>query len=684
MNNRKVWSLVLAVLIAVTALAQNPTSPVLSFTIEAPESAEQGVPFNISYKLVATHWDKWEMIAGGNGVVLSDVHYNISTKEGIHTMDIQATAYTSKTDDVELPRMAIPIDGKLVYSDSRHVHITPNSTCGEEMTAAHHWLVAEGCHPDSVVLQVEERQEELTLLTDAQHQNFVIIANKPYWSLVGNPIMAYSTDNNFVIRKNSGRDYKDILQPFLHQIQVLENSPQPQPAPSYVNCKGSVLPLLGNRRWGQHAPYSLMAPTFQGTGQKAVIGCVPLSMAMVMSAHKWPTEFCTIHPQWTSYQASYDETSTEEEISNLSQLLVTIGETIDASFNSKATPATLNRVKQALCNYAGYSAKVTNLKEPDAETLITLLRRELDAGRPCIVASDSHAFVCDGYRQDFFHFNLGWYGQCNGYYRLLLGTPATAADKSLLWLNTLIFSIEPETHPKTKEVFLTEPGMLGILLSQDEKENTTTLLLHGPLNTDDILLLRKMAGATEEPFNLRSWQGGALRQLDLTDAHIVSDPRPYHSRPATGTWTHYEVIGSQKKKITYDFKNMSEAQWERFKEDIGAERPGLTYTRSDDNRYQVNYHCSDDTIGKYMFAGCSSLNRILLPIRSQKIDDYAFMECSLLQQIRIPAAVQEVGICPFYFCHSLQQIELPQACLTDKKGIAKNCAPDLQITRYKP
>ncbi len=699
MKYRKNIFATLLVIMATAAFAKDNTNPVLSFTIEAPEVAEQGTPFNICYKLVATHWDKWEMIQGGNGVVLSDVSYATTTVDAIHSMEIKATAYTSKTGNVVLPRMAIPIDGKMVYSDVKPIQIKPNKSFGEEMTAAHQWLVTEGCHPDSVVLRVEHREQTLTLFTDAHHQNFAITANKPYWPLVGNPILAYSTDNNFVIRKNDGRDYSDLLQPFSEQIQALSNCPQPQPAPAYVNSEQDISPLLGNKRWGQHAPYNVMAPSLQRNNQKTIIGCVPLAMAMVMSVHQWPqaghsyafyqsgddflrVDFTTINPQWQQYRDNYEKADSID-VCDLSQLLVSIGQAIDASFNSKATSAALGRVKQVLCNNLGYSGKVTQLKSPDIQTLITLLRRELYFGRPCIVASDSHAFVCDGCKREFFHFNMGWYGLCNGYYRLQLGNYTQPADKKLLWLSTIIFGIEPYVLPKEKEVTMTEAGTLSTLLSQSEKENTTALRITGPLNTADILLLRKMAGSTEG-FDAQLWQGGALKHLDLTHATIITDQQPYYTRTATGTWSHYVKLGRQQTKVTYDFKNMTEEQWEHFKEDVGEQQPGISYTRTDDNKYWAHYHCTDSIIGKYMFAGCSSLSTILLPTQIQKVDDYAFMECSSLQQITIPSAVKTLGQLPFYFCHSLEKIEIPQQCVTDKKGIAKNCSPGLKIERKGP
>ena len=695
MIHKKIIFVILIVLTRMNIFAQNTEKNEISFITEAPDTAEQGMPFNICYKLTASNWDKWEMIQSDKGFAFSDINYSITTNEAIHTMEIKATAHTSKTGDMELPRMGIPINGKMVYADGKRIHITPNSTFGEEMTTAHQWLVTQGCHPDSVILHAEHREQTLTLFTNAYHQNFAIVANKQYWPLVGNPILAYSTDNNFVIRKKDERNYADLLQPFSKQIESLGNNSYRQ----HENSEQAVPPLLADKRWGQNAPYNIMAPSLQHNGQKAIIGCLPLAMAMIMSTHHWPPagqshayyqsegslhliDFTTITPQWGEYQNSYEKNDSVQA-ENLSKMLVAIGKAIDASFNSKATSATLNRVKQVLCNNFCYSGKTTLLKEPTSQELIAILRRELNHGRPCIVASDSHAFVCDGYKQDYFHFNMGWYGLCNGYYRLLLGNSEMTTDKSLLWLNTIIFGIEPNFQPKTKSIAIIEAGTLDALLSQDEKENTTMLRITGPLNSTDILLLRKMAGATDESFDKESWQGGALRHLDLANANIVTDRQPYYTRPATSTWTHYEKQGNQQKKITYDFKNMSEEQWEHFKEDIGENQEDLYYTRTDNNKYWVHYHCFDSVIGKYMFAGCTSLNSIRLPEQIKKVDDYAFMECSSLQQISIPHAVQELGVIPFYYCHSLETIELPQQCTTDKKGIAKNCSPGLQVVRTK-
>ncbi|HSG68323.1 MAG TPA: C10 family peptidase, partial [Bacteroidales bacterium] len=55
-------------------------------------------------------------------------------------------------------------------------------------------------------------------------------------------------------------------------------------------------------------------------------------------------------------------------------------------------------------------------------TWIALLKAEIDIKRPLYYSGQSseggHAFVCDGYQGDDFHFNFGWSGYGNGYFSL--------------------------------------------------------------------------------------------------------------------------------------------------------------------------------------------------------------------------------------------------------------------------
>ena len=84
-------------------------------------------------------------------------------------------------------------------------------------------------------------------------------------------------------------------------------------------------------------------------------------------------------------------------------------------------------VTGALVNHFGYDTGIAYKKREYYSTpqWIAMIKTELDAGRPVFYSASNedgkggHAFVCDGYdSEDYFHFNWGWYGKSNGYFRV--------------------------------------------------------------------------------------------------------------------------------------------------------------------------------------------------------------------------------------------------------------------------
>ena len=225
-------------------------------------------------------------------------------------------------------------------------------------------------------------------------------------------------------------------------------------------------------------------------------------------------------------------------------------------------------------------------------------------------------------------------------------------------------------------------GTLEQLLSDDEKGSVTHLTVSGPLNSKDIRLLRKMAGANDEGVSNDGWTGGALRELNLSNAVIVSDKEPYLTEKASGTWRHSETSLYGSKSSFYNFDTMDEKKWREFKGEIGTKHEGMFYTRTDDNKYWVSYFCTKNVVGKRMFKQCTSLYRVILPEKVTKIDSYAFLDCWSLQKMRIPENVKETGEKPFCRCLSLESVEAPKK-MVSTTVMCEECSPALkQVTRY--
>jgi len=672
---------------------------VKSFIAEVPDTVKQGEPFVLVYKLTANQWKAGSKPLQGNGFCLQKADYSKKSGSPYSELTAHATYVTSLCGNMELPGMTATVGDQVVKSAKKTVYVQPNKEYGEEMAYAHNYLVKQGKHCDSVYLSLAEGNQHFLVFEDRRNRSFCMIARKAIWPVVGLPILAYSTE----AAMNNGNDrqaHQFMRNPYIKQIEALLKTKKETKVPqSYKPMNQKVGPLIGHLKWGQGEPYNRLSPTIGG--KNTIVGCVPLATVMVAKYHQWPEEgrshiyyqtnddkiykldYSTFHPLWADYRNSYRTNDSLPEIDNLAKTMTFMGLSIDADFKNGVTSASIRNIKPVLTNNMGYAGKISYYQQGLSEEQIeSLLYYELDHKRPCVVSCRGHAFVCDGYKDGFFHYNLGWHGSYNGYYRLKLGNYDLPKDEdNLLLIKELVTGIEPLRQHLTKEVTLAKAGTLNEVLTQEEKENLTSLKINGPINSIDIALLRKMLGALDEP-PFTGWFGGSLRNLNLENATIEADKRPYLTERATGEWTHWETVGNSSRTVKYNFSTMDEKTWKNFKADIGDKKDGLYYTRKDDNTYWASYTSQKNVIGKRMFANCSSLNKIILPQNIKFIDDYAFRRCISLQEIRIPEKVKEVGKTPFQACTVLEKVSAPRA-MTSKDAICDKCSPVLRkIERY--
>lgn len=193
---------------------------------------------------------------------------------------------------------------------------------------------------------------------------------------------------------------------------------------------------------------------------------------------------------------------------------------------------------------------------------------------------------------------------------------------------------------REKKVILTKPGTLELQFTKEEKEHVTDLAVTGPLNSIDIIFIRKMAGAMGDSIS-SGWAGGSLRILDLKNANIVNDKNPYLTAKPRERWTRtswVEVNGRRSNigSIDFDFNFMSESEWKEFKRGFRSKKEGVKYMRIDDYNYLAHYFCQKNKIGMYMFEGCTSLKSIILPLKTKDIKSQAFYDCIYLSKIEYP------------------------------------------------
>ncbi len=221
--------------------------------------------------------------------------------------------------------------------------------------------------------------------------------------------------------------------------EILENR--------FPNLPGNAVAPLITTSWNQGWPYNALCPG------GSLTGCVPTAMAQIMKYHNWPNQgLGSFSYDWGSYgpcpgntysanfgQTIYNIASMPNMCtavdSNVARLMYHCGVACGAlfggntsvSYSSDSDPMT-----RAFINYFRYaSSSIRYIQAVNyaASVWDSLIQSELINNRPVYYRGDgvgSHAFVCDGVDEsDYYHFNFGWGGSCNGYYSLAAITPGS-------------------------------------------------------------------------------------------------------------------------------------------------------------------------------------------------------------------------------------------------------------------
>lgn len=224
----------------------------------------------------------------------------------------------------------------------------------------------------------------------------------------------------------------------------------PAKAPEVI----SIEPLLGNIKWGQRAPYwqnlKFPHPTKEGARCYCVTGCAPLAIGMVLYyfSKKGYRRGCLATKAYTTTKYKYSVTAmpsmpmfdwesmtdgkptTTKGKAAVAVLMEYCGRAVKADYGYSATSAKMSAVAPALKTYFGMG-EARRVQNVSNATLKAEIIAELKRGNPVIMCgsgnNECHCFVCDGYRSsdDMFHFNWGWDGDGNGWFKLTALTPTT-------------------------------------------------------------------------------------------------------------------------------------------------------------------------------------------------------------------------------------------------------------------
>ena len=448
---------------------------------------KQGERISITYALDAYDTKTNYSFNGGiEGGKLEEVYlYN---KGG--SVNINASFTMLKAGKLKVLPMTLVIDGKEICSDSTYINVIPDSvaeakwrTVNDSYQKAIDFFENKGIKYPNLVCKYET--ETLCAFSDDWHHCFAIVAREPYAQYLDNPILAYGI-NEFAWYPINDRAKSDddvdkvILEQYDHQLRYLFEKKKKytnniSSIYNYKSRNNSVAPLLGRNSYGQSYPYNKYLPhdnISTGKEKHCAAGCTAVSLAQILSYYHRPVQLKGTKTvkllgsleqtlDMSKYPIKWD--GTEDDIA---ALIYNCTASVSADITSKSSSASLAEIADALVNIWGYSNTceiIINKKSSsihrnykngqyvlttgqdvyitDDIQIWSLIYLDLDNERPVIIGGGGHAYVCDGFDGDYVHYNFGWEGLYNGYYRKLI-LPEIEANGSL-HINSCIIGVTP-------------------------------------------------------------------------------------------------------------------------------------------------------------------------------------------------------------------------------------------------
>ena len=211
----------------------------------------------------------------------------------------------------------------------------------------------------------------------------------------------------------------------------------------------TIVPVIWHNtaEYGQGVPFNNQTPTIGG--KKTLTGCVATALCEIFEYWRWPVKGSGTLPKntatnsssydadfgpftlgheydWDNFLHSYKSGYTAAQAQAVSTLMRDIGAAGNLNYGTSGTGGSTATIVARAITYFGYSKqayRVSRLYFSDEEWA-EALKKSLRENGPIIYSatqddgSGSHSFICDGYdANDFFHFNWGWSGSGNGFYR---------------------------------------------------------------------------------------------------------------------------------------------------------------------------------------------------------------------------------------------------------------------------
>ena len=505
------------------------------------------------------------------------------------------------------------------------------------------------------------------------------------------PVLGFSDQGNINL-DNMPENMASWLEYYKYEISNLKSDDVEAFIDAPVS-RSEVKPLL-NCLWDQLAPYNLLCPVYDGI--RCPAGCVAVAMAEIMYYYKWPVGVVDSIPpyinmynsrlveglpattfKWDMMKPSYSSDETDENAYAVAELLRYCGQAVDMCYETDGSGAYSSDVLKALIERFKYSRQTELVYKCDFSSYDwdEMIYNELASGRPVCYGGDrtldgSHAFVCDGYKDGYYHINWGVAGYYDGYFKLSLLSmeePGLNNQYNYGYLQDAIIGIEPEmnsligttiTNEKFKYTILSDTTAMIQAIDAKDYNGTDTLWIPDQIDYNGNRYFVTRLGESENlNYNFRKvYLPSSLKHID-TDASFLQTISEF-TIPSS-----IEVLSSTafKKNKSLERFIAEEGSYYKVIDGVLFSYDGKELMCYPQGRKDTCYIVPDgvETIGGRSFYNNQNLLEIILPDCVEHINDCAFLDCHYLKRIKMPYNLKDIGWQAFSECYDLGDIILP-------------------------
>lgn len=320
------------------------------------------------------------------------------------------------------------------------------------------------------------------IFNDQENKRFVIVAGDD----ASTPILAYSRESLF-IAENIGSNVAKWLESYERELRFIVKEKIPSTdqiksewdqllnTPAQSALQGEAVTPLLKTKWNQGQYYNTLCPYDYGESARSVTGCVATAMAQIMKYWDHPKKgvgsHSYVHSKYGSLSANFSITNynwsnmpnqVTSSNNDVATLMYHCGVSVEMGYSPSSSGAYVTKAyspqehcsEYAFVNYFDYSSSTIGLIRSDysESEWIAMLKTELDLNRPLMYtghgSGGGHAFVCDGYdANNYFHFNWGWGGLYDGYFKVSSLNPGTGGtgggSGNFNQYQSAIFNLEP-------------------------------------------------------------------------------------------------------------------------------------------------------------------------------------------------------------------------------------------------